>query len=152
MTPVDQTLLVERDFVGDCFRAVLASLLDLELRDVPGLVVHGEVKDEAGRVTRRDQEREASEWLASRGLQMCYVHPWEQRPEDHPQRYVMLEGRSPRGVNHVVVGDLAKPVEVREVAGVPRKHIHIAHDPHPSRSGIEYPAAAWEIVPIRGAA
>ena len=35
MKPVDQTKLLERDGVGDCCRAAVASLLEMPLEEVP---------------------------------------------------------------------------------------------------------------------
>jgi hypothetical protein len=146
MTPVDQRLFVDRDGRGDCWPCAIATVLDLPYVDVPefGKPTDGE--------TERNGERQSSEtsnWLEARGLKLRYVHPWELRAPDHPQRYVIGIGHTVRGTNHAVICDLAMPIEERpDDHGVPRNFMHVVHDPHPSRAGLVIQHQAFEIVPL----
>lgn len=145
MIPVDQAFLTERDGFGDCWRACVASILELPRSDVP---TWREVTDSS------EQWAATRSWLQPRGWDLIYLHPWLPRPEDHPQRYVIVCGTSPREVAHAVVGDMAVPIVERrdDLASdhygreITRNHIHIAHDPHPSRAGLRMQHMAVEIV------
>ena len=120
MTPVDMLELHDPDNggVGDCLRAVVASLLDLPAEDVPHFVRLG---IEAG-----DDEEWSPNWyyimidfLSERGYNVVTVgnpKSGEYIPEAH-----IACGPSPRGVNHVVVAEGDR----------------VIHDPHPSRAGVE---------------
>lgn len=60
MKPVDQTIVpVADEDRGDCFRACVASLMELPIEEVPDFCLH------------RDWERRLEEWLAPR--KMGYV-------------------------------------------------------------------------------
>ena len=99
--------------------------------------------------THNSRAKLTQAWLNARGLRFQLVHPWEQRSEDHPQRYVIAEGRSPRDVMHTVIADLSQPITTGpDASGTERNHVAIVHDPHPSRAGIDYPMQLVEIVPI----
>jgi hypothetical protein len=112
MRPVDQTTLGGKDAEppterGDCLRACIASLLELDPQEVP----HFAASDEPWSVTMND-------WLGPRGL---YAAGFCLAQEDEPPVPRIRVGPSPRGDwCHAVVVD-ADGSE---------------HDPHPSRAGL----------------
>lgn len=107
MTPVYQTQFYSEDprVYGDCTRAVIASLLDLPVSEVPHFL---EVAD--GKVGPYYDLIE--EFLAARGLEMLWHHSlayhWR---EGDPDVYHFMSGPSPRhpGVGHAVVGKNGQP-------------------------------------------
>ena len=124
MTPVKQTKLYSKDGMhnGNCFAAVLASLLDLPLWMVPPF--------EEGFGRSEWYETRADEWLARMfNLKMVKVegHPVEVLPE-----YYVASGKSARGVHHAVV----------------YRNGVLAHDPHYSDSGIESVDRVWYLAAI----
>lgn len=121
MTPVDQLHLhsdePDAEF-GDCFRACVATLLDLPALEVPHFCRR---PDPAVQWLKRTQD-----WLARRGLLYVEVNavPWAylQRPR---RPLVIAGGKSPRGAfGHNVVGEIS------------RDGFRLVHDPHPSRAGL----------------
>lgn len=88
MKPVDQTQFYEKDVShGNCQQAATASLLGLELSDVPNFIEqpHGFWQS-------------FWEFMASRGLLVI-----ELSGERHFDCYHLAYGPSPRGVSHAVV-------------------------------------------------
>ena len=134
MTPLTQTVLAcpirqdghdENGVAGDCWRTVLACILDKDdPREVPHFLEEEGEEDAAW-------WHASVEWMNAQGYHLIYlgefplideVHAWwdEYKPLLHG---VIVGGPSPRGpFNHVVVGSVA-PVDV-------------VHDPHPSRAGL----------------
>ena len=114
MIPHTQTIFVNdpRGIPGDCMRTAVASLLDLPTEAVPHFAVFD---DWFGAFTL---------WLKGRGLRI-----WGLR-EDDVDRPCLALGKSPRGVEHIVVWGPDG----------------LMHDPHPSRSGIEA-RQFWALVP-----
>lgn len=96
---------------GDCYRAALASLLDLPAATVPHFGLYLSWWDE----TRR--------WLQLRELDLAYLPADDERLEDFESDVpLMVGGRSPRGdFGHVVVGTIGGET---------------LWDPHPSRAGL----------------
>ncbi len=152
MTPVDQRVYSSRarddghnglGISGDCMRAALASILDLDYSDVPhvchylaGYDVDADpLADEHGALWWRRLRR----WLRDRGLDIlatdmvCIVDP--PRPPlctivdgvHHPyEGWVIASGPSHRGPwNHAAVG-----------WHHPDGYVDIVHDPNPSRAGL----------------
>lgn len=119
MRPVDQKQFfdAEKRQSGDCWRACLASILELDLEDIPHFVQ----EQEFGSGKNFLLETEA--WLVERGLWLLN----KQLPEGSSWRgpgtgYFILSGKSPRGDwEHAVVS----------LGG------EIVHDPHPSRAGLD---------------
>lgn len=122
MTPADMLHLEHGQpnaIPGDCFRACIATLLDLPTADVPHFC---DLPDPDTHWIRRTQD-----WLAERGMFYLNVQtiPWgflqrNRRPT------VIGGGKSPRGTwGHCVVGELT------------RDGFTILHDPHPSRAGLD---------------
>jgi len=119
MKPVD--MLVQHDppdAIGDCFRAVIASLMELPADEVPHFGKYDWGEDGSrGRQLVRD-------WLAPRGLYYIdfnfkaeHLVNWEEAFSCHH----LMSGLSERGTRHACVGYGGK----------------VVHDPHPSRTGIK---------------
>lgn len=133
---VDQEFLhdPESGTVGDCWRAGIASVLGLDLHDVPHFV--RDYPTPAG-ATNAVWFDETCRWLtAEHGVTVLfYDNPdairAENRPDDHlrARRLILLDGRSPRDVAHVVVGDA--------ITG------EMLHDPHPSKAGLSSVTGAF---------
>lgn len=113
---------------GNCLAAALASVLELELRDVPDFCTDD---DDDSEWFDRMQE-----WLAKRGL--CVVHLNLEASGALPPMPGMIDGtwcivggRSPRGDwDHSVVG------RYRLVQG--GHAIELVHDPHPDGGFLKY--------------
>lgn len=118
--PVDQLKLHDENTVGDCFRACLASILEMDPSDVPHFVELGGDK----------WWILATEWCEENGLSLTYSFK-ANGIREHLPLYWIASGKSPRGdFNHSVVffGD------------------EMVHDPHPSRDGIEgLPTFCYEV-------
>ena len=128
MRPVKQTKLFSKEggHSGNCYAAVMASMLDIPLWMVPPF------EDGFGR--SEWYETRASEWLAKMfGLKIVHHegHPVDELPE-----FYVASGKSPRGVSHAVV--YSKGVMV--------------HDPHYSDSGIASVDRVWYLEPVDPAA
>lgn len=122
MKRVHQTLFGgpngDRSQIGNCYPSCIASLLDLDLADVPHVYQLHPTDDEAAM-------QEMLDWLRTRGLSSMSFG-WS----DWVQRYMhgslcVISGKSPRGgFNHAVVGEIT------------REGWRLVHDPHPSGAGI----------------
>ncbi len=104
MTPVDQTTFGHPG--GNCFSACIASVLELELDDVPYFM---DVEDWFDKFTK---------WLKPRGFFPMMFNA-KDNPGWWPDGWAIAGGQSPRG-SHSVVTYRDK----------------IKHDPHPSRDRI----------------
>lgn len=120
---VDQTIMYDpdSDVMGNCWQACVATLLRRPLDRVPHFVqLHQSVAevDHATRVFAKDCGYEMIEvgvaWL------------------DGSRAPVMLHGKSPRGVSHVVIGE----------------GLDIVHDPHPSRAGLTTISGGYLFAPM----
>jgi hypothetical protein len=126
MKPVDQ--IVFEDNKGDCFRACVASILELPLEEVPNFTEWS------------DMYKAAEEWFSTKGFKLYSLHV-----KDHVllddiffmcSDYCILGGKSPR---------LTQGGSVKYHSVVARAHgwgLEIVHDPHPSRAGLE-PSYRW---------
>jgi hypothetical protein len=129
MTPQDQEVFEPWQH-GDCARAVIASLLDLPIAEVPNFAALATEGNGFWNMTY--------DWLEARGLeflpQVSLVYYW--RPGD-PDLYHYMMGPSPRGegIYHAVVG----------LNGVPY------FDPHPSRAMLAGEPSQWQISIVRKA-
>lgn len=104
--------------VGDCMRACIASLLELDAEQVPHFCEN---------VEEEPWVHKTNEFLASLGFWWIEVSNinwgWLTRNIDH--KLLMIGGKSPRGDwGHWVVGR------------VTRDGIEVVHDPHPSGDGL----------------
>ncbi len=116
MKPVDQQVLHDPDngLYGDCQRACIASLLDLEPADVP----HFHETDNPATFWRS-----MNSFLAERGLfhlTTGAVDFDQGHFLDSADCYHMIYGRTERGTLHAVVA----------------LNGEIVHDPHPSKAGL----------------
>lgn len=159
MTPVDQRILASttRDdghnglgMAGDCVRAAVASLLDLDYHQVPHFcnyptalhVNDGETDDPLTEEHGGLWWRRLRRWLRDEHRLDAQIYEWEQ-PDNKTGRlelryissdepwsgHVLLGGRSPRGdFAHQVVGYYGWTD-----AGL---YVRLEHDPHPSRAGL----------------
>ena len=121
MKPVDQTIFggyVEGQThpVGNCFQACIASLLNMDLDQVPHFV------DQMVRLKLGRDTAQLNKWLDK--YLLCYVEVYARHnpieldvPDDV---YYLASGPGPRGHRHAVIYR----------AGA------LAHDPHPSREGL----------------
>jgi hypothetical protein len=130
MKPVDQEFLHDKaaGVEGDCFRAVLASILERPIAEVPHFA---DITKGKG---AHKFWSSVYEWLEIQGYEYM---PTKVAP-DGALEYHSITGPSPRGngAYHAVVG-------LNQV---------VAHDPHPSRSGISGDPGDWYfgyIVPTR---
>lgn len=113
MKPVDQTILhdPENNVYGDCQRACIASLLELEISDVPHFFESG-----------NDEEfnRSLNEYLSTKGfihLELKFVD--NEFPVKIPC-YHMIYGQTDRGFHHAVIG----------------LNGEVAYDPNPAKTGL----------------
>jgi len=120
MRPVDQTILAgdSGPHKGDCFRACVASILELPIEAVPHFM------EMSG-----DWFEHFDDWLRKQGL-----FAMEVRLQEPPACFVsshdvwcILSAMGPHGVMHSVVGRY----ECRPTTSAPR--FYLEHDPHPSR-------------------
>ncbi|WP_319456884.1 MULTISPECIES: hypothetical protein [unclassified Mycobacterium] len=121
--------------IGDCWRAGIASVLGCPIVDVPHFV--RDYPNQEGDTTARWFD-ETQRWLTEHhGVTIVYYdQPDAVRAECRLQRsafpFILIDGYSPRGVAHVVVGDA--------ITG------EVVHDPHPSRDGLERTRGAFAVV------
>lgn len=123
MTPVDQEFVhdPENGVHGDCQRAVIASLLDLPISEVPHFA-------------QDDADGKQNFWLAitefcrSKGYVFATFHGTFVWAED--EIFHGISGPSPRakGVFHAVVG----------------RNGQVFFDPHPSRAGLAGDPSEWK--------
>lgn len=126
MKPVDQTKFFDKEAGthGNCQQAAIASLLELPLEDVPDFMHPNGEYEPSGFWER------FFAFCRSRGYE-----PYERfydRGEPTFRGYYLAYGTSPRGVEHAVVYHDGK----------------LAHDPHPSRGGIEKATTICILVPL----
>lgn len=123
MIPVDQTIFGMP--LGDCHRACIASILELEITDVPNF-------NEAG----EDWFMAMTDWLEGRGLGVIDA-PADETTACALNGYWIASGPAARGVSHSCV------YEGHE----------LVHDPHPDRTGlleIEHIEVIYQLDPARG--
>ncbi len=129
MIPVEQSKLhIPGTQNGNCITAALASLLELELSDMPEF----EDMADCGKGTKDNKSwfRALLDWLESLEF---YLLQWEE--EIYLPGYFIANGPSPRGVEHSVV----------------YKGREMVHDPHPDKSGLEKITSVWALLPLNPA-
>lgn len=113
--------------VGDCDRASVASILEMDVEDVPHFYEGWDGKSDT-----LDMWVARREWLRSQGWDIIPMAVWGDDPEaalgvlegtSYDDRYFLFIGLSPRGTNHTVVAANGE----------------IVHDPHPDGGGIVGP-------------
>ena len=120
--------------IGDCWRAGIASVLGIPIADVPHFLRDN--PDQEGDTEAR-WFNATQRWLTERRLAVLwYDNPdavrAECRGETSAFPHILVDGYSPRGVRHVVVGDA--------ITG------EVLHDPHPSRDGLTSVTGAFVLV------
>lgn len=136
MIPVDQTLfggleaVAAGDEPGDCLRAVVASIMERRLDEVPHFSDTGPTRPGNARVWAYALVG----WLFTEGV---VLWPFEiSNPDLLPSAilpgYSILSGPGPRGHRHCVVGYQG----------------FVVHDPHPSRDGLIEIDSLELLVPI----
>lgn len=131
MKPVDQEFMHDpaNGVEGDCFRAVLASILERPIADVPHFAAKTKLAS--------DFWESVYEWLELQG----YDYVPSRLPPPGALEFHALSGPSPRSPKgyHATVGRAGQ----------------VAHDPHPSRAGIAGDPERWYfgyLVPTGGPA
>lgn len=100
---------------GDCYRACIASIIEVSVTDIPHPGIHGEG-------AWFDQMKVMDRWLAERGY---WTFGLKIKSEDlalyqeHAVGFYILGGKSPRAPHFVVA-----------------RHSAIVHDPHPEGGGL----------------
>lgn len=131
MTPVTQTRFYDPTQPahlqrGNCLQAVIASLLDLPLEQVPHFV-QDHVDNDGDTNPAWDWWIRMTGWFCDRGWGLHHGLPLT----DFPGEHLAVSGPSPRGggIHHIVI--------YRDGAMV--------HDPHPDRTGLVEETHAWGI-------
>ena len=114
------------DTVGNCYPACIASILNLDLEDVPEIYGKDRVSEDKD---SPDNWMAGVDWLNKRGYSIvCFEWPVpSQLMRAFNGSYVILSGKSPRfkTTNHAVVGLITE------------HGFEIVHDPHPEGTGID---------------
>jgi hypothetical protein len=121
--PVDQQFLhdPEKGIKGDCFRASIASILELPIKEVPHFCADSEGWHER-----------LQEWLAKQGL--CYLEINNVRPND----FKMLDISN---CYHTLVGPSPRfPDELHCVVG---RNGEMVFDPHVDKRGLVGDPSKW---------
>ena len=113
MKPILQTVFGQ---LGNCFQACIASVLEIELSEVPNL-------NPRKGVAQTEQDQILNDWLAPMGLRYINIRLQEEKLKPILDGvYHLIEGGSPRSKNyaHVVVGRSGEMI----------------FDPHPDKTGV----------------
>lgn len=126
MKPVDQLVLHDpaNGKEGDCFRACLASIMELPIECIPNFAQETVGKGSAAFWNA------IYDWLELTGHSIKFLSFTD--PEVEEGKYYIISGPSPRSGHHAVVG-LGKG---------------IVHDPHPSRAGLKGEHSEWRWMEI----
>jgi hypothetical protein len=117
MKPIDQEFFYDKGEIGDCVRAVTASILELDPKDVPHFV-----KINPGSDWYEDWEA----FMKKHGVTPhMLIGPWKTLP--YITGYYLASGPAERGCKHIVIMRNGK----------------VVHDPHPSRAGLIDIEAIW---------
>lgn len=116
---------------GECVRATYATILGMDIEDVPRF-------DPAVLRPGEEQSQRERRWLASIGLDLFEIstNPEGELPEEVlgmlPQAPNLMSGISPRGFGHRVMGYGGQ----------------VAWDPHPSRAGLVTIYSVGYLIPM----
>jgi hypothetical protein len=97
----------ERTEAGDCFRACVASILELPLNTVP----HFFQGQRVGTVISPQRETAMQDWFGLRGMGFVTMPLWAETAVEamgmfgnrYPNLYYILIGQTRKGVNHAIV-------------------------------------------------
>jgi len=122
MIPVDQTRFYDptvpvKEQRGNCLQAVMASVLELPLDDVPHFV-QDDVDHDGDANPEWNWWVRLVAWLGEHGWSVHAALPIS----DYPGQSVLVTGPSPRGngIHHIVI----------------YRDGEMVHDPHPDRTGL----------------
>jgi len=118
MKPVDQTKLLERDGVGDCCRAAVATLLDMPLEKIPEFELFA-----------HEQHIAVVSFIESLDYEYVGCLSIDDTNQHLLDRHVGIKGY------HYASGKSPRSEEIRHAVVINRKG-EIVHDPHPSRNGV----------------
>lgn len=113
----------------DCLRAVVASLLELPLAEVPHFV---QVDADGG----PNWWEHLTGWLHARGFALVAVEPGDLRPGEH----YYVSGPSPR--------QLLGPGVCMGLHAVVYRDERLAHDPYPEGGGVVEVFERWAVRPL----
>ena len=119
MKPIDQTKLYFPN--GNCLAASLASILELQLSEVPEF--------EKWKEDTEEWWWELNKWLEEIGFTLLQ---WSDGNPSWLPGYYLVSGISERGISHIVVYQNGKMV----------------HDPHPSKTGLKEIKESWALLLI----
>jgi len=117
MKKIYQTKLEEK---GNCFEACLASLLEIDIKDIPSY--------------KKNWYLKYNKWLSKYDLALLMVGSWddcEDKDKLMPNVYAIVTGISPRGFKHSVI-------YLKD---------EMVHDPHPQNGGVLEMTAMIYIIP-----
>lgn len=121
MKPIDQEFFYDKGEIGDCVRAVTASILELKATDVPHFV-----KNQPG----SDWYNTWEKFMIDHGVvPELIMQPWKDNIIPIPKGYYLASGPAERGCKHIVIMNSGK----------------LSHDPHPSRAGLLSIEAVWSL-------
>ena len=121
MRPIKQT--IEGEYVGNCFQAAIASILDLELLDVPHFCVNGNPK----------WHSDLKVWCVGRDLALFHTDVDDESvklTKRHPDVHYLVAGKS-GDIWHTVIGNQGE----------------LVFDPHVRNTMIEEPMEFTFILP-----
>jgi len=133
MRPVDQTVLHGEKKPGNCYAACLASLLEVDLSDIPA--------PDAGDFDSWDNYwPKLHRWAVERGFFIVDANGVGEEGRTSfvssaaygGGGYWIASGPGPRGVFHAVV----------------MRDLEMVHDPHPDRAGLEKITSVSVLVPL----
>jgi hypothetical protein len=116
MLPVDQEFFYDKGEIGDCVRAVTASILELSPTDVPHFVKN------------QPEDEWYDTWeqfMVAHGVKPIMIISGDIPPR--PRGYYLASGPADRGCKHIVIMNDGK----------------LVHDPHPSRAGLTKIEVVW---------
>lgn len=137
MIPITQTKVVIKNSKneviqrGNCFAAVVASILEVPITEVPNVEVFYHMDDGY-------HSEVMLRFLLSKGWELCSDDRFEcfhnemlyerygenkyhKLRKELKDKYYLVSGKSPRGVSHICI----------------YKNGELVHDPHPTREGLE---------------
>lgn len=119
MKPVDQEFYNNKDIIGDCVRAVTASILELELKDVPHFC----------KEYHNNWYYKWVNFMYEHGIILkIKIGPWKNNIPI-PKEYYLASGTVKRGGKHMIIMKGGK----------------LVHDPHPSRAGLIHIENIWRL-------
>lgn len=125
---VDQTIMHGEGRKGDCFRACLATILGMPIAAVPHFAL---LDFEDGVLVSMEA---AIAWVNLKGYEVDTMNDPKDWDGATPLPLCTINGTSPRGIRHSVVGS----VETGEMV----------HDPHPSRAGLAHISSRFYFFPV----